>query len=406
MRLTIGLLLFSLGVNVSQETSAADIKPSHDTAIVRGDNQFAVDLYSQLDREQAGKNLFFSPTSVSVALAMTAAGAHGPTQSEMANVLHLDADLAQAHAHYHRLLAQWNAVGEKRAYQLRVANRLWGQKGYSIRPDFLALTRQQYGAEMLLLDFAQADAASREINHWVEQQTNGKIKDLIPPRSLDATTRLVLTNAVYFKGDWVQPFDKRNMREEDFAVSGQGKVKVPLMHQQTKFGYAEEETFQVLELPYAGQELSMVVLLPKNADGLPELEKSLTVDTFAALMSKLHVREVNAYLPKFKLETSFGLKPTLAAMGMKRAFTGEADFSGISTTEALYISAVLHKAYVDVNEEGTDAAAATGVVMKAMAVRRPQPIPVFRADHPFLFLIRDTKAGSILFMGRLTKPTK
>ena len=406
MRLTFGLLLFSLGVTMSRETSAEQIKPSDNAAIVRGDNQFAVDLYAQLDREQPGKNLFFSPTSISLALAMTAAGARGPTQAEMAKVLHLDADLAQAHAHYHQLLEQWNAVGEKRAYQLRVANRLWGQKGYPIRPEFLALTRQQYGAEMLLVDFAQAEAASREINQWVEQQTNGKIKDLIPPGSLDALTRLVLTNAVYFKGDWVQPFDKQNTREEDFAVSAQEKVKVPLMHQQTKMGYAEEETFQVLELPYAGRELSMVVLLPKKVDGLPELEKAITVDKLASLMSKLHVREVNTYLPKFKLETSFGLNPTLEAMGMKRAFSQEADFSGISSAEALYISAVLHKAYVDVNEEGTEAAAATGVVMRAMAARRPQPIPVFRADHPFLFLIRDTKAGSILFMGRLTNPTK
>ncbi|MGA2258512.1 MAG: serpin family protein, partial [Thermoguttaceae bacterium] len=172
MRLTIGLLLFSLGVNMSRETSAEPIKPPDDTAIVRGGNQFAVDLYAQLDREQSGKNLFFSPTSISVALAMTAAGAHGPTQSEMATVLHLDANLAQAHAHYHRLLEQWNKVGEKRAYQLRVANRLWGQKGYPILREFLTLTREQYGAEMQLVDFAQAAAASREINRWVEQQTN------------------------------------------------------------------------------------------------------------------------------------------------------------------------------------------------------------------------------------------
>ena len=391
---------------MSRETSAEQIKSSNDTAIVRGDNQFAVDLYAQVDREQSGKNLFFSPTSISVALAMTAAGARGLTQSEMVEGLHLDANLAQAHAHYHRLLEQWNAVGEKRAYQLRVANRLWGQKGYPILPEFLALTRQQYGAEMLLVDFAQTGAASREINQWVEQQTNGKIKDLIPPSSLDAMTRLVLTNAVYFKGDWVHPFNKQNTREEDFAVSVQEKVKVPLMHLKSKLGYAEEETFQVLELPYVGRDLSMVVLLPKKADELPELEKTLTVDKLTSLMPTLHVREVNAYLPKFNLETSFGLNSTLQAMGMKRAFTREADFSGISSAEALYISAVLHKAYVDVNEEGTEAAAATGVVARAMAARLPQPIPVFRADHPFLFLIRDTKAGSILFMGRLTKPTK
>ena len=406
MRLVFCLLFFSLGVTMSRETSAEPIKPSDNAAIVRGDNQFAVDLYAQLDREQQGKNLFFSPTSTSVALAMTAAGARGPTQSEMAEVLHLDADLAQAHAHYHQLLAQWNAVGEKRAYQLRVANRLWGQKGFPVLPEFLALTRQQYGAELLLLDFAQAVAASQEINRWVEQQTNGKIKDLIPPGSLNTMTRLVLTNAVYYKGDWVQPFDKQNTREENFTVSAQAKVKVPLMHQQTKMGYTAEETFQMLELPYAGQGLSMVVLLPKQVGGLPELEKTLTVDKLASLMSKLHIREVNAFLPKFKLETSFGLNPTLEAMGMKRALSREADFSGISSAEALYISAVLHKAYVDVNEEGTEAAAATGVVMMAMSARLPQPIPVFRADHPFLFLIRDTKAGNILFMGRLTNPTK
>jgi serpin B len=409
MRLAFALLLFSLGVTMSRETSAETIKPSDDAAIVRGDNQFAVDLYAQLGREQPGKNLFFSPTSISVALAMTAAGARGQTQSEMATVLHLDADLAQAHAHYQQLLAQWNATGQKRAYQLRVANRLWGQKGFTIRPEFLALTRQQYGAEMLLVDFAQPAAASREINQWVEQQTNNKIKDLVPPSSLDALTRLVLTNAVYFKGDWVQPFDKQNTQEQDFTVSTDRKVKAPLMHQQTRMGYAADGTLQALELPYAGGELSMVVLLPKKVDGLPELEKTLTFDKLAALVSKLRVREVNIFLPKFKLETSFGLGPTLEAMGMKRAFSKEdADFSGISSAESLYISAVLHKAYVDVNEEGTEAAAATAVVMAPTAAReapRPPPIPVFRADHPFLFLIRDTKAGSILFMGRLSDPT-
>lgn len=407
MRLAIGLLLFSLGVTMSRETPAEQIKPSDNAAVVRGDNQFAVDLYAQLDREQPSKNLFFSPTSISLALAMTSAGARGPTQSEMAKVLHLDADLAQAHAHYHRLLEQWNAVGEKRAYQLRVANRLWGQKGHPIRPEFLALTRQQYGAEMQSVDFAQPEAASRKINQWVEEQTNGKIKDLVSPPLLDALTRLVLTNAVYFKGDWVKPFDKQNTREEDFTVSAQGKVKVPLMHLKSTMGYVEEETFQAVEMPYVGRELSLVVLLPKKVDGLPELEKAITVDKLVSLMSKLHVREVNTYLPKFKLETSFGLSPTLQAMGMRQAFSRIADFTGISSMEDLYISAVLHKAYVDVNEEGTEAAAATAVVMtRAMAMSPSEPIPVFRADHPFLFLIRDMKAGSILFMGRLTNPTK
>ena len=189
----------------------------------------------------------------------------------MAKVLHLDGDLASAHAYYHKLLEQWNAVGKKRAYQLRVANRLWGQKGYPIAPEFLALTRQQYDAEMTLLDFAQAEAARQEINQWVENQTNDKIKDLIPSGAIDALTRLVLTNAIYFKGDWVKPFDKKNTQDQDFTVSAERKVKTPLMHQKAAFGYAEDETLQVLEMPYAGRELSMVVLLPKKADGLPDV---------------------------------------------------------------------------------------------------------------------------------------
>jgi serpin B len=399
MRVCFGLLLVSLGAFMSRETSAAESKPS--------ENQFALEMYAQLDREWPGRNLFFSPTSVSLALAMTAAGARGPTQAEMAKVLDLDADLAQAHAHCRRLLEQCSAVGQTRAYQLRVANRLWGQKGHPIRPEFLALTREFYGAEMLLLDFAQAEAASREINQWVAQQTNDKIKGLVPPGALDALTRLVLTNAVYFKGDWVAPFEKRSTRDEDFSVSAQQKVQVPLMRQKATFDYAEEDTLQVLELPYKGQELSMVLLLPKEVDGLPALEKSLTADKLAGLLSRLRSVELMAFIPRFKMETSFGLNPTLEAMGMKRAFHAQADFSGISSGEGLHISAVIHKAYLDVNEQGTEAAAATGVMMKIMAARRPLvPIPVFRADRPFLFAIRDTTNGSVLFMGRLTNPTK
>jgi serpin B len=404
MKVSFRLLLVCLVLIMSRETPAEQIQPSDRSAAVQGDNQFAMDLYAQLDREQSGRNLFFSPTSVSLALAMAAAGARGPTQAEMAKVLHLDADLTQAGAHDHQLLEQWNAAGEKRGYQLRVANRLWGQKGCLIHPEFLALTRQQYGAEMLLLDFSQTEAARGEINHWVEQQTNEKIKNLIPPGSLDALTRLVLTNAVYFKGDWVTPFDKKRTQDEDFMVSAEGKVKAPLMHHTATLGYADEETLQVLEMPYVGRELSMVVLLPKKVDGLPELEKTLSLEKLTALLAKLRACKVVASIPRFKMETSFGLGPTLQALGMRQAFSRSADFSGISSAEGLYISAVIHKAYVDVNEQGTEAAAATGVVMKALAMRRVEPIPVFRADHPFLFLIRDTRSGSVLFMGRLTKP--
>ena len=406
MRFAFGLLLVCLVAIVGRETAAEQPKPPDNAALVRNDSQFAVDLYVQLNREQGGKNLFFSPMSISLALAMTAAGAHGPTQAEMVKVLHLDADLAQTHAHYHQLLEKWNAAGQQRAYQLRMANRLWGQKGFPLRPEFRALTRQQYGSETMLLDFARPQTASEKINRWVEDQTNGKIAEIVRRESLTAKTRLVLTNAVYFKGAWVQTFDKRNTREEDFTISAKEKVKTPLMHRQLKAGYAEEPAFQMIEMPYAGRELSMVVFLPKKADGLQALERTITIDTLAELLSKLQVSEVSVYLPKFKLESSFDLKPTLKTMGMKHAFD-KADFSRISSAEDVVISAVLHKAYVDVNEEGTEAAAATAVIIsRGMATPPSEPIPEFRADHPFLFLIRDTKSGSILFMGHLTNPTK
>jgi serpin B len=401
---------------MSHDATARPLAPSSSgESVVAAGNQFAVDLYRRLDREQPGKNLFFSPTSISLALAMAAAGARGQTQAEMAKTLRLDANLAASHAYYRKLLDGWNAAGEKRPYQLRVANRLWGQKGYPIRPEFLELTRQEYGAEMTLLDFVQAQAASQEINQWVEKQTNDKIKDLIEPQAL-RDARLVLTNAIYFKGDWGNRFDKKNTREEDFTVAAEKKanvplmqqknVKVPLMQQKTVFGYKEEETLQVLEMPYAGQELSMVVLLPKSIDGLPDLEKAISMERLAGLLSELPTCEVITFLPKFKLETSFALASTLEALGMKLAFSEQADFSGISGKEDLFISAVVHKAYVDVNEEGTEAAAATAAVCKAEVTPGEPSIPVFRADHPFLFLIRDTRTGAILFLGRVEDPSR
>ena len=322
MKIAIGLMLFCLAVVVRREAAGQSPKPSANDPpvqannIVQANNQFALDLYGRLDGEQPGKNLFFSPTSISLALTMTAGGARGQTLAEMAKTLRLDEDLTQAHARYRELLDRWNASGQQRAYQLRVANRLWGQKGYAIQPEFLALTRQDYGAEMTLLDFAQPEPARREINQWVEKQTNDKIKDLIPAGAIDDRTRLVLTNAVYFKGDWAKQFDKKATREEDFAVSAHEKIKTPLMQQKAAFGYAEDETLQALEMPYAGGDLSMVVLLPKKLDGLPELEKTLSADRLAAVLLKLHNREVQAYMPKFKMEAAFDLKKTLESLGM------------------------------------------------------------------------------------------
>lgn len=395
------LLIFCALCAACGGTAAAGADSSAD-----GDNQFALDLYAQLSRELPGKNLFFSPASLSIGLAMTAAGARGQTQAEMAKMLHLDQDLGEAHARYQRLLEQWNASPKNGGRQLRVANRLWGQKDYPIRPEFLDVTRRQYGAEMLRLDFAQREAAAGEMNRWVEQQTESRIKNLIAPKMVDSLTRLVLTNAVYFKSQWLHRFNRERTLDEDFFVSAEKKVKTPLMHTRARLGYAEEETLQVLELPYAGEDQSMVVLLPKKTDGLVDLERSLTHERLASLLTRLRPQDVVTSLPRFKMETFSKMNPALQAMGMKLAFSRQADFSGISAKEDLYVSAVAHKAYVDVNEEGTEAAAATGVVIKARSAMPSEKAPEFRADHPFLFLIRDARSGNILFLGRLVDPSR
>jgi serpin B len=322
--------------------------------------------------------------------------------------LHFDRGPAEAHAHYRQLLQRWNASGKERPYELRVANRLWGQRGEAIRPEFLKLTREQYDAPMELLDFAESEAARRKINGWVEDRTDGRIKELLSSQDINNFTRLVLTNAVYFKGKWARQFNAHCTHDEDFTISAKRKVKVPLMQQTAAFGYVEEDTFQAMEMSYEGNELSMVVLLPKKPDGLPQLEKSLSLDIVKSILSKLTTQKVSAYIPRFKMEAAFSLGPTLQAMGMKGAFSeDDADFTGIREEKGLYVSLVIHKAFVEVNEEGTEAAAATAVVMKTSDEPRDErapAIPEFRADHPFLFLIRDTKSGEILFMGRVVNP--
>ena len=374
-------------------------------AVAQAGNKFAVDLYGQLSKAEPGKNLFFSPASLSIALAMTAAGARGATETEMVAALHLTEGWPQAHAEYQKILKRWNAEEKNRSYQLRVANRLWGQKGFPFLAGYLALTRESYGAELGIVDFAdQTEAARQEINTWIEQQTAEKIKDLIPRGQFNAMTKLVLTNAIYFKGDWARAFQAGETHDADFTVAADQKVTVPLMHQKEAHRYAEEASLQALELSYKGDELSMLLLLPRTPDGLPELERSLSAEKVAALRQQLRRQEVVVYLPKFKLDASFSLTDPLQALGVKAAFSAAADFSAMDGRKDLYVSAVLHKACVDVNEAGTEAAAATAIGMRAMAIRRPAPIPVFRADHPFVFLIADNRDGSILFLGRMQNP--
>jgi serpin B len=380
---------------------ADDPKPADAAMLAAGNTAFATDLYAQLRKDKG--NLFLSPFSISTALAMTAAGAKGQTLAEMRKVLHLPED---PHSAFSQLLAPMYSVppgGLKRAYELSVANALWGQKGFPWKPEFTELTRKFYAAGLNEVDFAETEAARKVINDWVAAQTKEKIKDLIGPGVLDRDTRLVLTNAIYFKSAWFFPFNKGATQTQPFTLVDGTKVDAPLMTQTEGFRYAEDESAQVLELPYQMGELSMVVLLPKSADGLAKMEEGLTADKLAAWEKAAKHAEVRVSLPRFRTEKEFSLAPVLKAMGMASAFSRGADFSGMTTAEKLFIAEVVHKAFVDVNEEGTEAAAATAVIMKRASAPPREP-KVFRADHPFLFLIRENKTKSVLFLGRVENP--
>jgi len=294
------------------------------------------------------------------------------------------------------------------SYQLNVADALWAQRGQSFLPEYLKVVQSSYGAGFQPIDFrAGPDAARATINHWIEKQTNNKIQDLLAPGAVTPTTRLVITNAIYFKGDWLDAFDKKATEDADFHLSASQTVKAPLMHETGGFAYFDGGAFQALELAYKGGALAMVVLLPKDVDGLPALEQSLTAAALSEWTGKLApVDKVVVTLPRFAMTRAFELNDALAAMGMAQAFTGAADFSGMTGRRDFTISAAIHKAFIDVNETGTEAAAATSIVMRATAMRYEPPPVVFRADHPFLFLIRDTRSGAILFLGRVADPTK
>lgn len=392
MRRVAGVLLTLLSVAL---IPAADSPPS----VAAGNTAFALDLYGKL-RGRDG-NLFVSPFSISAALAMTQAGARGETLAEMEKVLHLAGGDA-THAAFGQLIEQLSASARKSDFQLAIANALWGQQGFPFKQEFLDLTKRSYGAGLRLVDFRQPDAARGTINRWVEEQTRDKIKDLLQPGNVTPMTRLVLTNAVYFKDSWVHPFNKAATQDEAFYTPGQ-EVKAPLMRQRERFGYIEDDALQAVELPYRGR-LGMVVLLPKARTGLAELEARLSPDRLNAWLKGLRSKEGEVVMPRFKIKDRLELAPVLASMGMAAAFGPTADFSGMTAGEKLFIDQVIHQTFVAVDEQGTEAAAATAVGMRAMAAPIPMEPFTFRADHPFVFLIRDPRSGTVLFMGRVEKP--
>ncbi len=379
--------------------------------LVNGINAFAFNLYSRL-KTSGSANIFFSPWSLSSAFAMVYEGARGQTASEIRKVFNFPPNDELRRKSFLQLYLRTNQSRKsflqlfRRTNQLKTANALWVQKDYPILKSYLDIVRRYYNGNATNLDFAgQPEESRRTINEWVEKQTNGRIKDLLPPGFIKTEpfpTVLVITNAVYFKGVWLLRFNPKLTREEDFKVRHNKVIKVPMMClTRGKFPYAETKELQVLELPYKGEEIAMLVLLPKGLD-LKPAEEALHPERLKQLIASLRKTEVDVYLPRFKLETKYSLVSTLQKMGIKDAFQfGPADFSGLDGTRLLYINDVIHQAYVNVNEEGTEAAAATaiGMVLGAAPAHK-----IFRADHPFVFLIRDKKTGLILFLGRLVEP--
>ncbi len=368
--------------------------------LVRGNNTFALDLYHRLAKVDDG-NLFLSPFSISTAFAMTYGGARGETESEMAAVFRFPLDQDRLHPVFGALLTSLDTGMGFDGYRLNLANRLFGQEGYGFLDAYLALTRDHYAAYLERLDFgADPEGSRRHINTWVEDRTEDRIKDLLPENSITPNTTLVLTNAIYFKGNWAARFDAAKTEDAPFHVAAGNDVTVPIMHQKQTFAVGYAQGVKLLELPYQGRDLSMIVLLPSAGNGLTDLESRLTPEDLDLWLGSMHDTEIEVYLPKFTMTSKFKLKQTLSALGMPIAFGPGADFSGMNGGGGLFISDAYHKAFVTVDEEGTEAAAATAVV-----IDRTSLPPEFRADHPFLFLIRDNVTGSILFLGRVVDPS-
>ena len=371
--------------------------------LVAANTAFGLDLY-QRQRETRG-NLVFSPLSISLALAIAYAGSAGRTRSQLGAALRFDGPddhLHPAFAALQRRLASINAGG---SVELSIVQSLWLQLGYRIRPAFTQLAEAHYGAEILDADFAaQPDAARARINRWVAERTNHRIRELLPLGMIGVLTRLVIANAVCFRGAWRHPFDPDQTARDSFWIAPDTSVEVPFMAQAIETGYAESADWQLLRLPYAGGALSMILLLPRRHDDLSALEASLSGPDLATWIGSAQRRQVEILLPRFKVTSGFSLKETLISLGVADAFDQDkADFSRLSDpADPLHISAVAHQAFIEVNEEGTEAAAATGVVLAARSM--PPPPAVFRADRPFLFLIRDELTGAVLFLGRLANP--
>ncbi|NWX12626.1 SPB10 protein, partial [Aegotheles bennettii] len=410
-------------------------------ALNQANTSFALDFFKHECQEDGDKNILFSPLSVSSALAIVYLGAKGNTADQMAKVFHFneaegarnvtttikmrvyartEESLSNRYACFqkteigkadniHTVFKELNSEINQptKDYLLKSVNQLYGEKTLPFSKEYLRLVKKYYNAEPQSVDFVEAaDEIRREINSRVEHQTDGKIQNLLPPGSVDSLTRLVLINALYFKGNWATKFEAQATRQRPFKINLHTTKPVPMMYLRDKFNCAYIESVQtdVLELPYVNNDLSMFILLPSDITGLQKLERELTFENLSAWTSPELMEEMKmeVYLPRFTLEEKYDLKSTLSRMGMQDAFTeGQADFTGMSEKGELFLSQVFHKCYLEVNEEGTEAAAASSA---SLASRSLGATLIFVADHPFLFFIRHNKTKSILFLGRFSSP--
>lgn len=364
-------------------------------------NRLALDLFRELAINNT--NLFFSPYSIKTALAMTYAGAQGNTAKQMAAVLHFT-DAIALHTAIAKLEFRLKTINNQGHIQLNVANAMWPQEKYPFLNEFCDLLETYYKVTLSPLDYKKPEEARNTINQWIEEKTIGKIKNLIPSGALGPLTTLVLTNAIYFKGDWAMQFNPQLTEEAAFFLVNGDKISVQLMYQEQISNYGRIKDLQIIEIPYQNDDLSMIIILPDQPDRIEGLINEITVENLVRWLPVLKPKLVDVFLPKFSLESDLNLSDTLIEMGMSDAFDSEkADFSGMDGIKWLYISSIFHKAYIGVNEEGSEAAAATAVILKARGFPIEAP-PVFRADHPFIFLIREKETGSILFMGKVLNP--
>lgn len=408
--------LLSVGLNVMAAMGQSDSPTPEMETLVAGNNAFAFDLYAQIAATHDGENLLFSPYSISQALAMAYAGGRGNTEAQMAEVLHFDLGQEVLHSTFNALTTDLQSradepipmVEDGQRLQLNIANAIWGQDGYPFRAEYLDLLDQTYAAPLRLVDFRADPEGARElVNAWVEDETEEKIKDIVPPNTFNEATRLVLANAIYFNASWATIFPEFLTSDQPFFLLDDTEITVSMMNSQERRQYASGEGYQTVAVPYLGGDMAMLLFVP-DSGAFAEFEASFTPEMLNATIASMEMKTVNLSLPRFTYGFAVGLGDALRELGMGDAFAGGlADFTGIYEPEGdpLFISDVLHKAFIAVDEEGTEAAAATVVTFEATTALMPTDIVELKIDRPFIYAIYDFKTGSVLFMGRVLNPS-